>query len=141
MRAHTSALKRVYVHVHMHAACEYACAHVCVYGQTNITKTYASVLVARASVCAYTYTRMQSAEFRMQANQHASLKRGAREGGAGQEAWRSACGGVHSPKRRELVKHAHRQCADRVAVQVEVSEHETSRHQHPLPRHTHMAKT
>ena len=51
-----------------------------------------------------------------------------------QEGMRSACGDVHSLKRCELVKHAQRQCADRVVVQAEFPEHETSRHQRSLPR-------
>ena len=43
-------------------------------------------------------------------------------------------------KRCELVKHAQRQCADRVFVQVENPEHETSRHQRSPGQKTHDEK-
>jgi len=67
---HTPAHSCIYVLVHMHDAYVYACTHVCINGQKNIPEIHASAFAARACVCAYTYTHIQSTAFRTQAFQH-----------------------------------------------------------------------
>ena len=58
------------MHMYMHDAYVYVCAHVCIDRSKNIPEIHASVFAARACVCAYTYTHIQSTAFRTQAFQH-----------------------------------------------------------------------